>query len=68
MTAAGYLPSGPLSTLTLGNGRTETKAFNARYFPAGITLSGSALSWTYSTDQVGNILTITEDLSSFWSP
>ena len=64
VSSAGYLPSGPLSTLALGNGRTETRTFNARYFPTGITLSGSLLSWTYDTDQVGNILTIADNLNA----
>src|SRR5690606_28125856 len=34
VTGASYLPSGPLSSLTLGNGVTETRNFDARYFPA----------------------------------
>ena len=34
--AAGYLPAGSLSSLTLGNGRTETRAFTQRYFPSSI--------------------------------
>lgn len=63
VTAASYLPSGPLSSLTLGNGRTETRSFNNRYFPSGITLGG-LLNWTYSTDAVGNILSITDTLNT----
>lgn len=63
---AGYLPSGPLSSLTLGNGLTETRTFNQRYFPSSITLAGTGdlLRWTYTTDAVGNILTVTDALSA----
>ena len=63
VTAASYLPSGPLSSLTLGNGLTETHTFDSRYFPAGISLSG-LLGWTYATDSVGNILSITDTLNA----
>jgi hypothetical protein len=63
VTGAAYLPAGPLSSLTLGNGLTETHTFTNRYFPSGITL-GSHLSWTYSTDAVGNILSITDTLNA----
>ncbi len=63
VTGSSYLPSGPLSGLTLANGRTEARAFNNRYFPSGLTLGG-LLNWTYSTDAVGNILSITDTLSS----
>ncbi len=59
MTSAAYLPSGPLTTLALGNGVTESRSFDTRYFPAGIS-AGSALSWTYTTDSVGNILQIAD--------
>ncbi len=63
VSSASYLPYGPLNTLTLGNGLTETHAFTQRYFPSSITL-GSLLSWTYTTDKVGNISTINDALSS----
>ena len=63
--AAGYLPSGPLSSLTLGSGLTETRGFDERYFPSSIALTGLSqiLHWTYSTDAVGNILSITDILT-----
>ncbi|HKI05360.1 MAG TPA: RHS repeat-associated core domain-containing protein [Thermoanaerobaculia bacterium] len=61
--AAAYLSSGPLASLTLGNGLAETRAFTQRYFPAGITL-GSLLGWTYSTDAVGNISSIADTLNA----
>jgi RHS repeat-associated protein len=62
-TAASYLPSGPLSSLTLGNELTETRTFNARYFPSSIS-AGGLLSWSYSTDGVGNIRSITDTLNA----
>ncbi len=66
VTAATYRPFGPLSTLTLGNGLTETHGFNSRYVPEDITLAGGGnlLSWTYTTDGVGNILSITDNLNA----
>ncbi len=65
VTAAAYLPSGPLSSLALGNGATETRSFDGRYVPTGITLSGLAggvpgRTWTYATDRVGNVTDILE--------
>ncbi len=65
VTAAAYLPSGPLSSLALGNATTETRAFDGRYVPTGITLSGLAggvpgHTWTYTTDPVGNVTEIVE--------
>ncbi len=66
VTAAGYQPYGPLSSLALGNGLIETRAFTQRYFPSAITLGSvsNLLSWTYTTDSVGNISSITDALSS----
>ncbi len=65
VTAASYLPSGPLSSLGLGNGAAETRAFDGRYVPTGITLSGLTTgvpghTWTYTTDPVGNVTEIVE--------
>lgn len=66
VTAASYLPSGPLSSLSLGNGLTETRAFTNRYFPSAIALgsSGNLLRWTYTTDSVGNVKTIADALNA----
>ena len=66
VSSASYLPFGPLNTVTLGNGLTETHAFTQRYFPSSITLGSpsSLLSWTYATDNVGNISSITDALSA----
>ncbi|HSL81643.1 MAG TPA: RHS repeat-associated core domain-containing protein, partial [Thermoanaerobaculia bacterium] len=59
--AASYLPSGPLSTLLLGSGVTETRAFDGRYAPTAIALTGPVeKTFTYQTDRVGNILEIVE--------
>ena len=62
VTAATYLPSGPLSSLALGNGATEARVFDHRYVPAAITLSGGVPghTWTYTTDPVGSVTEILE--------
>jgi RHS repeat-associated protein len=59
--AASYLPSGPLSTLLLGSGTTETRAFDRRYTPTAIALAGPVeKTFSYTTDRVGNVLEIVE--------
>ena len=59
--AAEYEPSGPLRSLTLGNGLLETRDFDERYFPDAITASGAfERTWDYTTDPVGNITQIDE--------
>ncbi|MGB6363233.1 MAG: RHS repeat-associated core domain-containing protein [Thermoanaerobaculia bacterium] len=57
VTASTYKPSGPLTSLDLGNGLIETREFDQRYFPDSIAVSGDELdrSWVYETDFVGNI-------------
>jgi YD repeat-containing protein len=65
VTAATYLPSGPLSSLALGSGTIETRAFDRRYAPTSIGISGDPMgvgdrTWSYTTDRVGNILSIVE--------
>jgi RHS repeat-associated protein len=64
VSASSYKPQGPLASLTLGNGRTETHAFSNRYLPTSISVSGSLLSWSYSNDGVGNPTAITDTLNS----
>lgn len=66
VSSASYLPFGPLNSLSLGNGLTEAHTFTQRYFPSAITLGspGSLLSWTYTTDGIGNISAIADNLSS----
>ena len=59
--AATYAPFGPLTGLTLGNGVVETRGFDGQYQPTAIT-AGSLLDWSYETDGVGNVLSITDEL------
>lgn len=61
-TATSYKPFGPLASLTLGNGLTETRSHDTRYLPSGITVPG-LLDWAYANDDVGNILSITDNLN-----
>ncbi len=63
VTAASYKPSGPLASLTLGNGLVETRVFDQRYMPSAIQVGG-VLSWAYATDAVGNVLAITDQLDA----
>jgi hypothetical protein len=50
-----YRPAGPLTGLALGNGTSESRDFDERYFPKSITWSGTNVrTWTYGTDAVGN--------------
>ncbi|MDX1996402.1 MAG: hypothetical protein SF066_01680 [Thermoanaerobaculia bacterium] len=58
--AASYLPSGPLTALTLGNTVVETRSFDGRYLPTAIQASGNRLTWNYTTDDVGNPTAITQ--------
>jgi RHS repeat-associated protein len=64
--AATYEPFGPLKTLTLGNGLTETRTFDQRYSPADIRVDGTSplLDWSYATDFVGNITSISDLLNA----
>ena len=60
VTASSYEPAGPLASVTLGNGLTENRAFDTRYFPGAIQVNGGSpvLDWDYTTDDVGNIADI----------
>ncbi len=61
--SSSYLPSGPLASLALGNGLTETHGFDGRYFPASIDLAGGlGRTWLYTTDKVGNVTQIQESV------
>jgi YD repeat-containing protein len=66
VTSASYLPSGPLDSLELGNGLTETRAFDARYHPDRITVAGGStlLDWDYLTDDVANVQAIADVLDA----
>ncbi|MEM7355824.1 MAG: hypothetical protein AAF657_33720, partial [Acidobacteriota bacterium] len=52
-----YEPAGPLASVDLGNGLSETRAFDTRYSPASIQV-GSLLDWQYTADAVGNLTAI----------
>ncbi|MCG8460204.1 MAG: hypothetical protein MI919_28300, partial [Holophagales bacterium] len=68
VTAATYYPNGPLESLTLGNGLTETREHDTRYDPTRITVESSApatlLDWTYTVDAVGNPTSIVDGLNA----
>lgn len=64
VTGASYLPFGPLASMTLGNGNTVTRDHDARYFPSRLSVSGGAMDWEYTTDDVGNVLAIDDLLQS----
>ncbi|MFL6260854.1 MAG: RHS repeat domain-containing protein [Thermoanaerobaculia bacterium] len=58
-----YKAFGPLTGGALGNGLTESRSFSSRYFPAGISVPGR-LDWTYTTDPLGNITAVTDNLNA----
>ena len=62
VTDAAYLPSGPLTALTLGNGTSEARGFDLRYFPKAITVPG-LIDWDLTTDSVGNVTQIADALN-----
>jgi RHS repeat-associated protein len=57
--AVSYLPFGPIASLTLGNGQTITRNYDANYRLNDLT--GPALNLHYQRDAAGNITAITED-------
>jgi RHS repeat-associated protein len=63
---ATYKPFGPLASLALGNGLTETRSYGQRYQPEGIRLDGTStlFNWSYTVDLVGNITAIGDVLNS----
>ena len=68
VTGATYEPSGPLASLSLGNGLTETRAHDSRYYPDAITVDDGAattlLDWDYTTDAEGNPTSIADLLNA----
>jgi len=65
--SASYLPFGPLASLALGNGLTETRIHDSRYAMDRIQLgsgTSSLLDWEYTTDDVMNVTAITDHLDS----
>lgn len=64
VSSASYRPSGPLASLALGNGVTETRLFDSRYYPESIDVSGArSRTWTYTTDAVGSVTRIEDVLA-----
>ena len=64
VSAAGYLPSGPLASLTLGNGTVEARDFDSRYYPDAIEVAGTrSRTWDYQVDAVGNVTQIDDELA-----
>lgn len=62
VTAAAYEPFGPVGSVTLANGLTETREYDRRYGPTGIAV-GALLDWDYGTDDVGNVTAIADALN-----
>ena len=62
VTAAAYKPAGPLASLTLGNGLAESRGATSRYFPSTLAVAGR-LDWTYTTDAMGNVTAIADNLN-----
>jgi YD repeat-containing protein len=63
---AEYEPSGPVTSVLLAGGTlTELRGFDERYFPSTIALTAASplLDWTYGTDPVGNVTTITDGIT-----
>jgi YD repeat-containing protein len=68
--AAAYLPFGPMTSLTLGNGTTETRAYDARYLPLTNSLTNGVTTfaqYSYTTDPAGNITAIGDGTSAGYS-
>lgn len=57
---ATYRAFGPLESLVLGTtpSRTETRAYDERYAPWTISVSGGLFDWTYTTDTAGDVTAI----------
>ena len=58
-----YTAANQLRAVTLGNGLSETRAYDLRPFPQRILVPGR-LDWTYTTDRVGNVTSIDDGLPS----
>jgi len=64
---ASYLPFGPMSSLTFGNGTTETNAFDQRYRITGNRLNGPLgviADYSIGHDPAGNVTSIHDLLDS----
>ena len=60
VSAATYLPFGPLAAITYGNARRLTKHYGKNYQPSAIADSAGELNLTLGTDLLGNITGLTE--------
>ena len=63
VTSASYLPFRPMTSLTLGNGTTETRTYNSRYLPLTSSLTNGATTiaqYAYTNDPAGNITAIAD--------
>ena len=60
VTTVTYKALGPLSGLTFGNGRTETRAYDTRYLPSSLVTSSSLLTWTYTHGAAGDVTQISQ--------
>lgn len=60
--AVAYYPNGGMSRFTYGNGVVHTMQQNGRQLPAHV-VDGSVLSNSYSYDEAGNVLQITDTLN-----
>ena len=65
--SAAYAPFGPMTSLTFGNGTTQTMSYTQRYLPQenkvvanGVTIADHV----YSEDSAGNITSITDALNA----
>jgi RHS repeat-associated protein len=70
VTAAAYLPFGPMTSLTLGNGTVETRTFDARYQPLTASLTAGPVTLAhaiYATDPAGNITSIADATNAGYS-
>ena len=63
VTSASYKALGPLAALSFANGLSETRLFDARYFPDRIQV-GALLDWDYTVDGVGNPTGITGSINN----
>ena len=69
--AAGYAPFGPLSTLNYGTvpPMIKTMAYDQRYLPQSLVVTGASepVSYTYTPDGAGNLLSITDTSNTNFS-
>jgi len=71
VSSAAYEPYGPEKSLAFGNGTTRTAAWNERYQPDSLALTGgsvgAAVSYTYALDALGNITGSTDNGNTSYS-